>query len=198
MKRWYLYVFGLALAIAGIVVLSHLLRELILAREEARQAEERTTWVTDSVGTLVREAYREIDAAQRRIRGLTIDVVETSKKLNLKRIKVNKGFDQLEEIIPEEHLTLVQQLRADVEAGRALAVLVIRTQQGIIGDQASIIERQAGIIRADSALNTALRDEIVTLKKVGNMSFKFNIGSTVITAGVAAALTATLIAVSGS
>jgi hypothetical protein len=43
-----------------------------------------------------------------------------------------------------------------------------------------------------------LRDEVAKWKKASNASFKFNLGSTAIAAAASAAITATLIAVSGS
>ncbi len=198
MKKWGLYGLGLALAIVGVIVFSNLYRELILAREAAEKAEERTAFVTDSVGKVTQAAYAEIEAAQGRIRELTIDVIETEKELSLQQIEVDEGFDELESVVSEENLPLVRELRANVEAERAFSAGVIRLQQGIIGDLRLIVGQQTEIIRADTVLVAQLRDEVAKWKKASNASFKFNLGSTAIAAAASAAITATLIAVSGS
>jgi hypothetical protein len=197
-KKWGLYGLGLALAIVGVIVFSNLYRELILAREAAEKAEERTAFVTDSVGKVTQAAYAEIEAAQGRIRELTIDVIETEKELSLQQIEVDEGFDELESVVSEENLPLVRELRANVEAERAFSAGVIRLQQGIIGDLRLIVGQQTEIIRADTVLVAQLRDEVAKWKKASNASFKFNLGSTAIAAAASAAITATLIAVSGS
>ena len=195
MKRWMWYGVLILVTLVGAWGAVRTYRATILAREAAERAEERTEFVRDSTRRVIAAAEEEIKAAQGRVIELTERTVKLEKELNAKIGETDESLDELEAAVPDSMRTLVRQLRSTIRDERLVWASKDVAKDNIIAEKDIIIAQTRAQRRADSLLILTQADEIGKWKKAANASFKFNVGSTMVTAGATALITLGFVAV---
>jgi len=196
--KWYFKLAGVVLAILLVWGGVRLYRSYVLAREDAMRAEARRIVVQDSVRIVFEEQQREISAAQNRITELTVLTIEIEADLEEAQGEVDQVFVEVEAALPDSLKHLAQQLKEGFDQERREWYRLVDTKNQYIFQQNKIIMAQSIMLRADTAVIEALRTEAENWKKAANSSFKFNVGSTVVTGVIGVGLGAGLALLAGS
>lgn len=195
MKRWMWYGVLVLVSLAGAWGAVRVYRGAILAREAAERAEERTEFVRDSTQRIIDAAEKEIKAAQERITELTVEAVEIAEDLEESQADANSALDVVESALPDSLQHLARRLRAAHDAERLDWARTVANRDRTIVDLNWIIAQKDIQRDSDSLLIVALTDEAAKWKTAANASFKFNVGSTVVTAGATALITLGFVAI---
>ena len=196
--KWQLKLAALALGAILLWGLVHIYRSYVLALDDAERAEARREALQDSIRIVFEEQQAEIDAAQSRIVELTVLTVEIKKDLVIAQRVVDVTVDEVEAALPPEERHLAVRLRKEFSDERLVWAKLDVTKDSTLLEKDRVIGAQGEMLMLDSVLIAALTEEAEKYKKAAGSTFKFGLGSSLVTGLIGIAVGATIVAVAGS